>query len=68
MSSANARRHSSSTMACPPYLIRMTLPWNSLSQGRAPVSTAAFIPSPAGSCRRMIRVLPNRRNVGRVAG
>ena len=42
MSSAKARRHSSSTIAWPPYLITTTLPWNSLSHGSAPVRTATF--------------------------
>ena len=58
MSSANARRHASSTIAWPPYLITTMLPWNSLSHGSAPVRTATFFASPSGSLLRMTRRVP----------
>ena len=68
MSSAKARRHSSSTIACPPYLMTTTLPWNSRSHGSAPVRTATFCASPAGSSVRMTRVVPIRRGAGSPTG
>jgi hypothetical protein len=65
VSSAKACLHSTWTMACAPYSITITPPWNSLSQGSASVRTAALARALPASCFRMTRLLPIRRRAGR---